>query len=119
MPLIAQGISLRVVGRCASEGITPSCGNICQVFNIGADTPYSVNRLAQEISTAMGEADYPLKYEPARLEVVNAVASHEKVRRIFSPPATVDLAVGLKRTVDCTTAATAGRICANVGVKVI
>ncbi|KAF4691599.1 hypothetical protein FOZ60_015178 [Perkinsus olseni] len=64
-----------------------------EVFNIGADTPYNINRLATEISRAMGKPDHPS-------QVVNAVASHEKVRRIFAPPETVDLVTGLQRTVE-------------------
>ncbi|KAF4720405.1 hypothetical protein FOZ62_008038 [Perkinsus olseni] len=82
------------------DGVAPIISRAPLVFNIGADTPYNINRLAKEISNAMGEPDHPFKYEPARLEVVNAVASHEKVRRIFAPPETVDLITGLERTVE-------------------
>ncbi len=50
-----------------------------QVFNIGADQPYSVNELAECVAAAMGvQAD--IVHKPARNEVLNAYSSHEKVR---------------------------------------
>jgi UDP-glucose 4-epimerase len=53
-----------------------------EVFNVGGDTPYSVNDLAQVVCDAMG---VPLKAEhhPARNEVLEAYASHDKARRVF------------------------------------
>jgi UDP-glucose 4-epimerase len=58
----------------------PECHN--QVFNVGADTPYSVLHLAGAVSEVMG---VPPRYQflPARNEVVHAYSSHEKVRSHF------------------------------------
>lgn len=53
-----------------------------QVFNVGADTPYSVLALAQAVARAMGVAPN-VKHLPARNEVVHAFSSHEKVQRYF------------------------------------
>jgi UDP-glucose 4-epimerase len=62
-----------------------------QVFNIGADTPYSVNALAEAVARAMGAAP-DVRHLPARNEVWHAYSSHEKVRRVFGdrPLATLD-----------------------------
>ena len=53
-----------------------------QIFNVGADTPYSVNELARQVAEAMG---VPLSVEhlPERHEVAHAYASHAKVRSVF------------------------------------
>ena len=53
-----------------------------QVFNIGADTPYTVNELARVVSDAMG-VDLKVNRLNARNEVVHAYSSHDKVRAIF------------------------------------
>ncbi|NCD35414.1 MAG: NAD-dependent epimerase/dehydratase family protein [Spartobacteria bacterium] len=53
-----------------------------QVFNVGADTPYSVKDLAQTVSRLMG-ASPELTYLPARNEVVNAYSTHAKAQRVF------------------------------------
>mmetsp|Transcript_43527 Transcript_43527/g.93235 ORF Transcript_43527/g.93235 Transcript_43527/m.93235 type:complete len:441 (+) Transcript_43527:114-1436(+) len=70
-----------------------------QAFNVGGDTPYTINELAVSISEAAGSLDHPRSYQPARMEVEVAVASHEKVRRVFDPPTPVLLKEGLERTV--------------------
>jgi UDP-glucose 4-epimerase len=53
-----------------------------QTFNVGADTPYSVSELAEQVAEAMG---VPLRVEhlPERNEVAHAYASHAKVRAVF------------------------------------
>lgn len=53
-----------------------------QVFNVGADQPYSVIELAKVTARAMGAAPN-IKHLEARNEVVDAYASHEKVRKVF------------------------------------
>ena len=53
-----------------------------QVFNVGADKPYSVNELAQVVTQAMG-ATSPIKHLEARNEVVHAYSAHEKVHKYF------------------------------------
>jgi UDP-glucose 4-epimerase len=53
-----------------------------QVFNVGADKPYSVNELATVVSKAMG-APPQIKHLEARNEVVHAYSAHEKVHKHF------------------------------------
>jgi UDP-glucose 4-epimerase len=53
-----------------------------QIFNIGADQPYTVNELAAAVAKAM-DVEPNVIYLPARNEVLNAYSSHEKVRNVF------------------------------------
>lgn len=53
-----------------------------QVFNVGADQPYSVNELAEEVARAMG-SEPNIAHVPARNEVWHAYSSHDKVHRVF------------------------------------
>jgi UDP-glucose 4-epimerase len=66
------------------------------VFNIGADRPYSVNDLAAAVSHAM---DKPLqiKHLPPRHEAPSAYSSHEKVARVFGHAQGHSLEQGLAR----------------------
>ncbi len=65
-----------------------------QVFNIGADKPYTINVLATEIAKAMG-VDPVISHVPARNEVVHAYSSHEKVQRVFGERRLTTLQEGL------------------------
>jgi UDP-glucose 4-epimerase len=67
-----------------------------QIFNIGADQPYSVNTLAEMTAKAMG-VDPLIVYVPARNEVTNAFSSHDKVERVFGIQAKTSLEEGLDR----------------------
>jgi UDP-glucose 4-epimerase len=55
-----------------------------RIFNVGADTPYSVNHLARIVAEAMG-AEPNLRHLEARNEVDHAFASHDLVREVFAP----------------------------------
>lgn len=72
----------------------PAAAN--QIFNIGADEPYTINVLAREIAQAMGVAAN-ITHVPARNEVVHAYASHEKVRRVFGDRPLTSLTEGVAR----------------------
>ena len=67
-----------------------------EVFNIGADVPYSVNYLAQCVADALG-AKVALHHLPARNEVVHAYSSHEKAKRTFDIEPRYSLSDGLAR----------------------
>lgn len=69
---------------------------INEIFNVGADTPYSVKRLAEIVCDAMGFTA-PIQYLDARNEVVHAYASHEKVKRIFDLGDEVSLEAGIAK----------------------
>ena len=67
-----------------------------QVFNLGADIPYTVLDLAERIQAALGRRT-GVKHLPARHEVVNAYSDHAKVQRMFDYRAQVDLDEGIRR----------------------
>lgn len=67
-----------------------------EVFNIGADTPYTVNELAQVVADAFGQST-DIRYLPMRNEVKHAYASHDKVRRVFGTSDPVSLEEGVAR----------------------
>jgi UDP-glucose 4-epimerase len=54
-----------------------------EVFNLGADKPYSLNYLASVVLKAMG-SEAKIIHEPARNEVVNAYSDHNKVKKVFN-----------------------------------
>ncbi|HTR80548.1 MAG TPA: NAD-dependent epimerase/dehydratase family protein [Bacteroidota bacterium] len=81
-PIIAESVD---VPRAAGE-----------IFNIGADTPYSVNYLADVVATAMNKKA-EITYLPARQEVLHAFSSHDKLRKVFGERRPVTLENGIER----------------------
>lgn len=81
-PIIAQSVQ------------NPAAYN--QVFNVGADQPYSVNDLAHAVCQAMGVQFQP-QYLPSRNEVQHAYSSHEKVARVFGYTPRFSLNAGIER----------------------
>jgi UDP-glucose 4-epimerase len=81
----------------ARAPLVPAAMN--QVFNIGADTPYTVLQLAEEVAAAFGK---PCQVEqlPARNEVLHAFSDHAKIRRVFDTPPPIDLQTGIRRMAD-------------------
>ncbi|MHA3772792.1 NAD-dependent epimerase/dehydratase family protein [Verrucomicrobiota bacterium sgz303538] len=67
-----------------------------KVFNVGADKPYSIIELAEEIASAL-QVPLELEHLPARNEVVHAFSSHDEVRRAFGERQTVPLRDGIVR----------------------
>jgi len=53
-----------------------------QIFNVGADVPFSVNELASKIAKAMG-SPCNIKHLDPRNEVVLAFSDHSKSERVF------------------------------------
>ena len=78
----------------AAAPTTPEA--LCEVFNVGADKPYSVRELAEEVCRAFGQPA-ELKFLEARNEVLHAYSSHEKADRVFGASCNVSLEDGLKR----------------------
>ena len=66
-----------------------------QVFNIGADEPYSLVVLAGAVARAMG-VDAAIEHLPARLEAAHAHASHDKLRQTFGERPHTSLEDGLR-----------------------
>jgi UDP-glucose 4-epimerase len=77
--------------------LTPSCWN--EVYNIGADTPYSVNQLVRIIGDAFGVVP-EVNYQPAREEVKVAYSSHDKIHRAVPCRPPVSLEDGIRRMAD-------------------
>ena len=70
-----------------------------QVFNIGADQPYSVNHLARTVARAM-QVEPEVNHLPARNEVKDAYSTHEKIERVFGKRKLHTLEEGLKNMAD-------------------
>jgi UDP-glucose 4-epimerase len=68
-----------------------------EVFNIGADKPYTVNDLAKVVAQAFDDQEPRIRYLPARTEVVHAYSDHAKARRILGQGDAVDLKEGVRR----------------------
>lgn len=64
----------------ADAPFTPRALN--QIFNVGADRPYTVNQLADIVAAAMG-VPAQVNHIESRNEVKDAFASHEKMHEIF------------------------------------
>lgn len=66
-----------------------------QVFNIGADVPYTVNYLAEQTGKAFGVKS-DIKHLEARNEVYEAYSDHTKAKDILGAKPSVSLEAGLK-----------------------
>jgi UDP-glucose 4-epimerase len=67
-----------------------------QIFNVGADTPHTLNYLAQAVTKAMGVKPEIVHLRP-RNEVKHAYSSHDKCHLIFGEHTPVPLEEGLRR----------------------
>ena len=79
----------------AARPLVPASAN--EVFNIGADTPYTILELAQEIAAGVRASPREIEHLPARNEVVHAFSDHAKVREDFDPSEPLDLQAGIER----------------------
>lgn len=80
-----------IISRCIE---IPASAN--EVYNIGADTPYSVRDLAEEVARAFGVSPL-IDHLPARNEVVHAYSCHTKSLNAFGQRAPVLLQEGISR----------------------
>jgi len=71
----------------------PSARN--QIFNIGSDTPYTVNDVAQVVSTTLRK-ECRKAYLDARNEVKIAFSNHSKIDAVFGKQEKVPLEVGIR-----------------------
>ncbi|GAA3944793.1 NAD-dependent epimerase/dehydratase family protein [Chitinophaga oryziterrae] len=67
-----------------------------QVFNIGADKPYTVNELVKVVGDCFGVTP-DVKHLQARNEVMHAYSDHTKAHRVFGEGSGVNLLDGIKR----------------------
>ena len=82
VPIIAEAINLTAAYN--------------QIFNIGANTPFSVNELACSVASAMG-VEPEIAHLPARNEVLHAYSSQEKLEQVFGLRNKTSLEQGLSR----------------------
>lgn len=67
-----------------------------EVFNIGADQPYSVNELATVVCNHFG-VEPNINYLSARNEVLHAYSDHTKAHRVFGEGCGISLSEGIGR----------------------
>jgi UDP-glucose 4-epimerase len=67
-----------------------------EVFNIGADTPYTILELADTIAAAF-DVEPNIVHLESRNEVVHAFSDHSKLQRVFDPGEPVSLRDGVER----------------------
>jgi UDP-glucose 4-epimerase len=79
------------IAKCVN---IPSSFN--QVFNIGADKPYTVNELAQVVAEEFGTTPN-INYLSARNEVLHAYSDHTKAHKVLGDPSGIDLKEGIHR----------------------
>jgi UDP-glucose 4-epimerase len=65
-----------------------------QVFNVGADVPYTVNELAEVVAETMG-CQHNVNYLAARNEVKIAFSDHSKAERVFGSRMKTSLREGI------------------------
>jgi UDP-glucose 4-epimerase len=66
-----------------------------QVFNVGADVPFTVNELAKVIAGAM-EMEFKVRHLPLRNEVKSAFSDHSKSERVFGRRSVTSLEEGVR-----------------------
>lgn len=80
-----------LIARCpAVEGTAQ------EIFNVGADRPYTVLELARVVAEALG-VEARVEHRPPRNEVADAYASHDKARERFGAAEPVELEAGIAR----------------------
>ncbi len=67
-----------------------------QVFNVGADVPCTVNRLAEVVAEALGK-ECRVEHLDPRKEVMLAFSDHSKAEHVFGRPAGTTLEQGIAR----------------------
>ena len=82
-----------VIGPIARAAWTDEAQN--RVFNIGSDTPHTVNDLARAVAEAMGCPDHPVEHLEARNEVKVAYSDHTAAQEVFGPCPETPLREGL------------------------
>jgi UDP-glucose 4-epimerase len=70
-----------------------------EAFNVGAETPYTILQLANEVAAACGVPP-KIVHLPPRHEIPHAVVDNAKVRRVFGTEPSVGLSEGLRRMVN-------------------
>ena len=101
MPVFGDGLQTRAFSHIADVApviaSAPFVEGACnEVFNVGADTPYTVLDLVEAIGAAF-DAEPIIQHLPARTEVVHAFSDHGKLHRVFGAGDPVSLTEGIER----------------------
>lgn len=104
MPVFGDGLQTRAFSQIADVAPVIARAPLVEgarneVFNVGANTPYTVLELADTIAAAF-EVEPDVVHLEARNEVVHAFSDHAKVERVFESPAQISLQDGIQRMVD-------------------
>jgi len=101
MPVFGDGLQTRafshitdVAPTIARSAVVDAAKN--QVFNVGADRPYTVLELAREVALAF-DVQCEVEHMPSRNEVVHAFSDHTRARLVFGASEPVDLSAGIAR----------------------
>jgi UDP-glucose 4-epimerase len=101
MPIFGDGLQTRAFSHIADVApiiarspLVEDSAN--EVFNVGADRPYTIREVAEVISDVF-DAPLNVTHLPSRHEVVHAFSDHSKVRRVFRQGAEVELRDGIER----------------------
>jgi UDP-glucose 4-epimerase len=70
-----------------------------EIFNVGADVPFTVNRLAKVVAAAMA-APCNVRHLEARNEVKYAFSDHSKAERVFGTREKTSLEQGIRAMVE-------------------
>jgi UDP-glucose 4-epimerase len=83
------------VSRAIAESVhMPEARN--EIFNIGADEPCTVKKLASMVQKAMGR-EVGVEHLPPRMEAFRAFSDHTKAKRVFDLDESMPLKSGLQR----------------------
>jgi len=100
MPVFGDGEQMRAFSYI--DDIVPTIANAPQVsaaignvFNVGGDTPSTINQLADIVSKAMG-CEKKVLYLEARHEVKLAFCSHDRVKQVFGEKPLTPLEEGIR-----------------------
>lgn len=113
MNQIMQGKSLTIFGDGSQTRAFSYIGDVApviaqapfvkeaynEIFNVGADKPYTVKELAETVCESMG-TDKNINYLEQRNEVVHTYSTHDKVSKVFNLGEETTLKEGIKRMAD-------------------
>jgi len=101
MPVFGDGLQTRAFSHIVD--VAPAIarsplvdGAVNEVFNVGADHPYSILELAETVSEAL-DVLKDITHLPPRNEVVHAFSDHTKARAVFGDEEPLDLRTGIDR----------------------
>ncbi len=105
MTIFGDGTQQRAfsyVGDISGPIVQSAWTKTCQqeVFNIGADTPYTVQQLASVVATAMGKSNHPIQHLEPRNEVHTAYSDHSKAHTTFTGGPNTSLEAGIQKMAD-------------------